>query len=126
LNTPSTFGIYVSGLVFKWILAQGGLEEIERRNVAKSQLLYKCIDESDGFYNCPIQPDSRSRMNVVFRIGGGEAVEKTFAKEAEAEGMVGLEGHRSVGGMRASLYNAVTLADVERLVVFMKNFQSAN
>lgn len=126
LNTPSTFGIYVSGLVFKWILSLGGLEEIEKRNIAKSQLLYKFIDDSGGFFTCPVQADSRSRMNVVFRIRGGEAVEKKFARAAEQDGMVGLEGHRSVGGMRASLYNAVSLEDVQRLVAFMAKFQSEN
>ena len=123
-HTPPTFAIYVVGLVLEWIESLGGLPAIERRNEAKARLLYSTIDAS-GFYSCPVEKSSRSKMNVVFRVAGGdEAVEKRFAEEAAAAGIVGTPGHRSVGGMRASLYNAVTLEAVEALVGFMREFES--
>jgi phosphoserine aminotransferase len=122
-QTPPTFAIYVLGLVMEWIEAEGGLPAIEKRNAAKAKLLYDAIDSSD-FYACPVESSSRSKMNVVFRLAGGaEAVEKIFAQEAEAAGMVGTAGHRSVGGMRVSLYNAVELEAVETLVSFMREFE---
>jgi phosphoserine aminotransferase len=122
-QTPPTFAIYVLGLVMEWIEAEGGLAAVEKRNAAKAKLLYDAIDAS-GFYACPVQSSSRSKMNVVFRVAGGaEAVEKIFAQEAEAAGMVGTAGHRSVGGMRVSLYNAVELEAVETLVSFMRDFE---
>jgi phosphoserine aminotransferase len=122
-HTPPTFAIYIVGLVLEWIEAEGGLAGISARNDAKAKLLYDTI-ESDGFYSCPVQRESRSKMNVVFRVSGGdEAVEKTFAKEAEAAGLVGTPGHRSVGGMRVSLYNAVNLEAVQALTNFMREFQ---
>ena len=130
-HTPPTFAIYIIGLVMEWIDAEGGITAIERRNEAKAKLLYDTIDSSSGYYVCPVEKSSRSRMNVVFRVGGGgrsgaaqgdEAKEKIFAKEAEAAGIVGTAGHRSVGGMRISLYNAVTLEAVQALVSFMREF----
>jgi phosphoserine aminotransferase len=122
-HTPPTFAIYIVGLVLEWIEAEGGLAGISARNDAKAKLLYDTI-EGDGFYSCPVQRESRSKMNVVFRVAGGdEAVEKTFAKEAEAAGLVGTPGHRSVGGMRVSLYNAVKLEAVQALTNFMREFQ---
>lgn len=125
-NTPPTFGVYAMGLVFDWIDAQGGLPGIEKRNEAKAKLLYDVLDGS-GYYKCPVEKDSRSRMNVVFRVAGGdEAVEKRFVKEAEATGLIGIKGHRSVGGMRASLYNAVEIDAVEALVSFMREFERKN
>jgi phosphoserine aminotransferase len=124
-NTPPTFAIYVLGLVMEWITAEGGISAIEKRNEAKAKLLYDTID-AGGFYSCPVEKASRSRMNVVFRIAGGnEAIEKTFAGEAAKAGLVGTPGHRSVGGMRVSLYNAVTLEAVQTLTSFMREFQRA-
>jgi phosphoserine aminotransferase len=123
-NTPPTFAVYVLGLVMEWMEAEGGLSAIAKRNEAKAQLLYDTIDASGGFYSCPIEKSSRSRMNVVFRVSGGnESIEKKFAEQAAASGLVGTPGHRSVGGMRVSLYNAVTLESVEALVGFMREFQ---
>jgi len=123
-HTPPTFAIYIIGLVMEWIDSLGGIAAVQKRNETKAKLLYDTIDSSNGFYKCPVETASRSRMNVVFRIGGGdEAVEKEFAKQAEAADLVGTPGHRSVGGMRISLYNAVELAAVEALTSFMKEFQ---
>lgn len=125
-NTPPTFGVYAMGLVLDWIEQQGGLREVEKRNEAKAKLLYDTLDSS-GYYNCPVDQHSRSRMNIVFRVAGGdEATEKKFAKEAEAAGLIGIKGHRSVGGMRASLYNAVSIEAVEALVAFMREFEKKN
>ena len=121
-NTPPTFAIYVLGLVMEWIAAEGGISAIEKRNEAKAKLLYDTIDAS-GYYSCPVEKASRSRMNVVFRVAGGEAMEKKFAENAAAAGLVGTAGHRSVGGMRVSLYNAVTLEAVQALTSFMLEFQ---
>jgi phosphoserine aminotransferase len=122
-NTPPTFAIYVLGLVMEWIAAEGGLGEIEKRNEAKAKLIYDTIDAGD-FYSCPVEKASRSRMNVVFRIAGAnEAIEKKFAEQAAAAGLVGTPGHRSVGGMRVSLYNAVGLDAAQALVDFMREFQ---
>jgi phosphoserine aminotransferase len=123
-NTPPTFAVYVVGLVMEWIDAECGIAGIEKRNNAKAKLLYDTLDASGGFYSCPVEKASRSKMNVVFRIASGnEALEKQFAKEAAAAGLVGTPGHRSVGGMRISLYNAVTLEAVEALTSFMREFQ---
>ena len=130
-HTPPTFAVYILGLVTEWIAGQGGLPGIQKRNEAKAKLLYDAIDTSDGFYHCPVEKASRSLMNVVFRVGGpaaapgDEALEKEFAKQAAAAGLLGTPGHRSVGGMRASLYNAVSQADVDALVHFMKEFHRA-
>jgi phosphoserine aminotransferase len=112
--------------VTEWIAAEGGLTGIQRRNEAKAELLYETIDGSNGFYKCPVEKESRSLMNVVFRVAGGdEAVEKEFGKQAGAAGLVGTPGHRSVGGMRISLYNAVGQDAVEALTSFMREFQRA-
>src|ERR1700738_1800049 len=122
-HTPPTFAAYILGLVMEWMEAEGGLSAIEKRNEAKANILYDAID-SGGFYSCPVEKASRSRMNVVFRVAGGdEAIEKKFAEQAAAAGLVGTPGHRSVGGMRVSLYNAVGLDAVQALVDFMREFQ---
>jgi len=123
-NTPPTFAVYVLGLVTEWIAAEGGLPGIQKRNEAKAKLLYDTIDTSNGYYRCPVDRSSRSLMNIVFRVAGGdEAIEKEFAKGAAAANLVGTPGHRSVGGMRVSLYNAVGLESVETLVSYMREFQ---
>ena len=122
-NTPPTFAVYIVGLVMEWMEAEGGITAIEKRNEAKAKLLYDTIDAS-GYYSCPVEKASRSRMNVVFRVAGGdEAIERKFAEEAAAAGLVGIPGHRSVGGMRVSLYNAVTVEAVQALTSFMLEFQ---
>ena len=121
-HTPPTFAIYVVGLVLEWVEANGGLASAEKRNEAKAKVLYEAIDAGE-YYSCPIEKDSRSKMNVVFRVSGGnESIEDKFAVEAERAGLVGVKGHRSVGGMRVSLYNAVTIEAVHSLVDFMRNF----
>ncbi|MGH8137325.1 MAG: 3-phosphoserine/phosphohydroxythreonine transaminase [Steroidobacteraceae bacterium] len=121
LNTPPTFGWYFAGLVFKWLHRLGGLDAIAERNRIKAQTLYRAIDES-GFYRNPVARNARSWMNVPFTLARPE-LDKTFLTEANAAGLTNLEGHRSVGGMRASLYNAMPLAGVEALAAFMKEFQ---
>jgi len=123
-HTPPTLSVYVVGLVLEWIESLGGIPGIQKRNEAKAQLLYDTIEASGGFYRCPLERNSRSKMNVVFRVAGGhEAVEKEFGKEAAGAGLAGTPGHRSVGGMRISLYNAVPLEAVEALTTFMREFQ---
>jgi phosphoserine aminotransferase len=125
-HTPATYSVYTMGLVLQWIEAQGGVPAIEKRNAAKAKLLYDTIDAS-GYYKCPVERESRSVMNVVFRVAGGdEAVEGRFVKEAEAALIAGVRGHRSVGGMRASIYNAVGQENVEALVSFMREFERKN
>ncbi len=121
-NTPPTFAIYVVGLVLRWLIDLGGLAEMDRRNEAKAQLIYRTIDASGGFYRGRARPDSRSRMNVTFRLPS-EELEQQFVKQSEAEGFVGLKGHRSVGGLRASLYNALPMESAEALAQFMAEFQ---
>jgi phosphoserine aminotransferase len=121
LNTPPTFGIYMVGLVAKWILDGGGLAAMAERNEAKAAALYKAIDGSGGFYRGHAQPGSRSRMNVTWRLPTPE-LEAQFVEQAKGEGMIGLKGHRSVGGVRASIYNAVTPEAVGDLVGFMEEF----
>ncbi|KAL9224750.1 hypothetical protein vseg_000759 [Gypsophila vaccaria] len=122
-NTPPCFGIYMCGLVFDDLLQQGGLGEVEKKNVAKAKLLYDAIDGSGGFFRCPVEKSVRSLMNVPFTLAKSD-LEGEFIKEAAKEKMVALKGHRSVGGMRASLYNAMPLAGVQKLVAFMKEFQA--
>jgi len=124
LNTPPTFGWYFAGLVFKWLKRQGGLAAMAERNQAKAQLLYRSIDES-GFYRNPVEPSCRSWMNVPFLLPRTE-LEKPFLVEAGRAGLTNLEGHRSVGGMRASLYNAMPLAGVQALCDFMREFARRN
>jgi phosphoserine aminotransferase len=121
LNTPPTFGWYFAGLVFKWLKTQGGLSAIGEHNRAKADALYRAIDES-GFYRNPVAKNARSWMNVPFILAKPE-LDKTFLSEANAAGLTNLEGHRSVGGMRASIYNAMPLAGVRALTAFMKEFQ---
>jgi phosphoserine aminotransferase len=123
-NTPPTFAIYVMGEVLKWIQAEGGLEAMAEHNEAKARLLYEFIDNSD-FFRGTVQPDSRSRMNVCFRAPT-EELEAKFISEATKRGLDGLKGHRSAGGMRASIYNACPRRAVEALVAFMKEFERAN
>jgi phosphoserine aminotransferase len=121
LNTPPTFGWYFAGLVFKWIKRNGGLAAIAERNRAKAELLYDAIDRS-GYYRNPVAKNCRSWMNVPFTIPNPE-LEKTFVAEAAKAGLTNLEGHRSVGGMRASIYNAMPIDGVRALVEFMREFQ---
>jgi phosphoserine aminotransferase len=121
-NTPPTFAIYVVGLVLEWLLDLGGLVEAGRRNEAKAALLYDAIDGSGGFYRGHARPESRSRMNVTFRLPS-EELEKTFLKEAQAARLDGLKGHRSVGGLRASIYNACPIESVAALAGFMGEFR---
>jgi phosphoserine aminotransferase len=121
LNTPPTYSIYVAGLVFKWLKALGGLAEIERRNVAKAKLLYDAIDAS-GLYRNPVDKSDRSRMNVPFTLADAR-LDEAFLKGAKERGMLQLKGHRSVGGMRASIYNAMPLEGVRALVDYMAEFE---
>ena len=121
-NTPPCFAIYLVGLVFKWVLGLGGLAAIAERNAAKAGLIYSAIDRSGGFYRGLARPDSRSKMNVTFRLPD-EALEAQFAREAARQGLDGLKGHRSVGGIRASLYNALPPEAAQALADFMAEFQ---
>jgi phosphoserine aminotransferase len=120
-NTPPVFTIWGIKLVLEWVKKNGGAEGMARRAKEKSELLYHAIDNSDGFYRSPVDQRYRSTMNVVFRLPS-EELEKEFIAQAEQEGMLGLKGHRSVGGCRASLYNSQTLENVQALVDFMKSF----
>lgn len=120
-NTPPTFGIYLVRNTLRWLREAGGVAAMERRNEAKARALYEAIDASGGFYTCPVERACRSRMNVVWRLPT-PALEGELVKAAEKERMVGLEGHRSVGGLRASLYNAVEPAWADALASFMKEF----
>ncbi len=122
LNTPATYSWYVAGAVFQWIKRQGGLAAMERLNRAKAEALYAAIDDS-GFYRNPVVPDCRSWMNVPFTLPSDD-LDKPFLEGAKAAGLVALAGHRSVGGMRASLYNAMPMAGVAALVEYMREFQS--
>lgn len=124
-NTPPTFGIYIFGLITDWVKDMGGLEVLEGINNKKAETLYAAIDGSDGYYRNPVCPCSRSKMNVVFRLPS-EELEAKFIEEAKAAGMIGLKGHRSVGGIRASIYNAMPLEGIERLVSFMQEFKKNN
>lgn len=123
-NTPNTWGIYIISLVTKWLLDKGGLAAMHQENEAKAQLIYDAVDATD-FYRGHADHDSRSIMNVTFRLPS-EELEKQFAAEATTQGLDGLKGHRSVGGIRASIYNALPLESVEALVAFMKDFESKN
>jgi phosphoserine aminotransferase len=123
-NTPNTWGIYIFGLVCKWLKEKGGVAAMERENEEKAQLLYDTIDATD-FYRGHADADCRSIMNVTFRLPDQE-LEKKFVAEATAQGLDGLKGHRSVGGIRASIYNAFPRSGVEALVSFMKDFERRN
>jgi phosphoserine aminotransferase len=122
INTPPTFSVYLAGLTFKWLLERGGLAAIEKINIRKAALLYGYLDSQD-FYSNPIVKEDRSRMNVPFRLRD-DALDAKFLAEAEVRGLSQLKGHRSVGGMRASIYNAMPLAGVEALVAFMEEFRA--
>ena len=124
LNTPPCWSVYIVSLVLKWAKGLGGLQAIEKRNQTKADLVYKAIDESGGYYKGHAKSD-RSRMNITFRLPS-EALEDQFASEAKKKDLIGLKGHRSVGGMRASLYNALPVEASESLVKFMKEFQQKN
>jgi phosphoserine aminotransferase len=121
LNTPPTYAIYIAGLVFEWLLAQGGLAAVEQKNIAKAALLYDYLDQS-SFYRSAVHQSDRSRMNVTFRLAD-EAQDAAFVKGAAQRGMVQLKGHRAVGGVRASIYNAMPLAGVQALVAYMREFE---
>jgi phosphoserine aminotransferase len=123
-NTPPTYSIYIAGLVFQWLKRLGGLDAMERINRDKAALLYDLIDGS-GFYSNPVAPGDRSLMNIPFRLPD-EGLDEAFLKQAKAAGLIQLKGHRSVGGMRASIYNAMPMAGVEVLVSFMREFERAN
>ena len=122
-NTPMTFAIYVANLCFKWMLERGGLEAMDKFCRDKSGILYNLIENSGGFYTCPVPVDCRSRTNVVFLIHDKE-LEPKFLEESKAAGLYELKGHRSVGGCRASLYHGVTIDDVKRLADFMTDFKT--
>jgi phosphoserine aminotransferase len=124
LNTPASYAIYVAGLVFKWLKALGGVREIEKRNIAKARLLYDALD-STQFYRNPVAKEDRSRMNVPFTLHDAK-LDEEFLKGAAKQGMVQLKGHRSVGGMRASIYNAMPIEGVQRLVEYMKQFEKTH
>ena len=123
-NTPNCYGIYICGKVFKWLKKQGGLEAMKERNEKKAKVLYDYLDSSKLFKGT-VEPASRSLMNVPF-VTGDKELDAKFVKEAEAAGLVNLKGHRTVGGMRASIYNAMPIEAVEALVEFMKKFEKEN
>ena len=120
-NTPPTYAIYIAGLVFQMLKRNGGVAAMEKANIAKAKMLYDAIDASNGFYNCPVAVMNRSRMNVPFTLKDA-ALDGDFVKQADTRGLLQLKGHRSVGGMRASIYNAMPLAGVQALVTFMAEF----
>ena len=121
VNTPPTYGMYIAGLVFQWLKRNGGVAAMEQKNIAKANILYDYLD-STGFYHNPVNKPDRSRMNVPFTLKDA-ALDDAFLKGAKERGMIQLKGHRSVGGMRASLYNAVPEEGVDALIDFMKDFQ---
>jgi len=123
-NTPPCYSIYMAGLTFQWIKEQGGVGAMQKKNEEKAALLYNAIEDS-GMFRCPVADKDRSLMNVVF-VTGDEAKDKKFIAEAKAQGLVNLGGHRSVGGMRASIYNAMPREGVEALITFMKEFERNN
>jgi len=123
-NTPPTYAIYIAKLVYEWIEELGGLEKMKELNEKKAKLLYDYLD-SQSYYTAPVQKESRSMMNVTFVTGDAD-LDKKFASQAAAAGLKNLKGHRSVGGMRASIYNAMPVEGVEKLVAFMKAFEEAN
>jgi len=143
-NTPPTYGIYIAGLVFQMLKRKGGIAQMEKTNIAKAKLLYATIDASNGFYHCPVATSDRSRMNVPFTLKNigtlkdaptstssgqastGSGLDGDFLKQADARGLLQLKGHRSVGGMRASIYNAMPLEGVQALVDFMNEFAKNN
>ena len=124
-NTPPVFPIYMYGKVLKWMKAQGGISAMENNAAEKSGILYQAIDNSDGYFSCPVEVRSRSHMNVVFRLPS-EDLEKEFLSQADAANLMNLKGHRSVGGCRASIYNALPKSSVQALADFMAAFKSSN
>jgi phosphoserine aminotransferase len=122
LNTPATYAMYIAGLVFKWLKQQGGLSSIEKKNIEKAKLLYDALDSSSFFRN-PVAKEDRSRMNVPFTLKDS-SLDEAFLKGATQRGMVQLKGHRSVGGMRASIYNAMPVEGVRELVAYMREFET--
>ncbi|MEP6702111.1 MAG: 3-phosphoserine/phosphohydroxythreonine transaminase [Betaproteobacteria bacterium] len=122
-NTPPTYAIYIAGLVFQWLKRMGGLAEIEKRNIAKAKLLYNYLDQS-AFFRSPVRKEDRSRMNVPFKLAD-ETLDDAFLTATKEAGMVQLKGHRSVGGMRASIYNAMPIEGVQRLVEVMRDFEAS-
>jgi phosphoserine aminotransferase len=125
LNTPITFAVYLAGLVFRWIAAQGGVMAMAHNSMRRSSAVYRAVDESGGFYRCPVLPAYRSRMNVCFTLAD-DAFTPMFLSDAAAEGLLHLKGHPMTGGIRASLYNAMPDAGVEALVDFMQRFAERN
>ena len=125
LNTPPTWNWYLAGLVFKWMLAEGGVAEFARRNAMKSSLVYGAIDASGGFYRNDVAPAVRSRMNIPFFLPD-ETLTSRFVAESKAAGLLALKGHKAVGGIRASLYNALPVEGAQALVQFMRDFQQRN
>ncbi|XP_017486328.1 PREDICTED: phosphoserine aminotransferase-like [Rhagoletis zephyria] len=128
-NTPPTYSIYMTGLFLQWIKDQGGLEEMSRRADARAKLVYDVIDQSNGFYSCAVEPTARSRVNACFRVGGpsgDEALEKKFFEQAKERRFVGVKGHRSVGGVRISMFNACPLSDAQTIADMMVQFQKEN
>ena len=123
-NTPPTYSIYIAGLVFKWVLAQGGIAAIEQRNITKAQALYSFFDQS-SFYSVPVRPADRSRMNVPFFLHN-DALNEPFLQGAKARGLMQLKGHKSVGGMRASIYNAMPLEGVQALIEYLQSFERSH
>lgn len=121
LNTPPTYAVYIAGLVFQWLLDQGGVAAMEQKNIAKANLLYDYLDQT-AFYKNPVAKSDRSRMNVPFNLAN-PALDEAFLTGAQQNQMVQLKGHRSVGGMRASIYNAMPLEGVQRLIAYMKEFE---
>ncbi|WWV75907.1 3-phosphoserine/phosphohydroxythreonine transaminase [Neisseria leonii] len=121
-NTPATYPIYIAGLVFRWLQSQGGVRQMETVNTLKAKTLYEAIDSSGGFYRNPVHPDARSKMNVIFSTGNADLDER-FAQESTTRGLQLLRGYKSLGGMRASIYNAMPLQGVEALIDFMAEFQ---
>ncbi len=121
INTPPTYAVYIAGLVFAWLKQQGGVAAMEKLNIAKAKLLYDYLDQSE-FYNSPVAKGDRSRMNVPFRLKS-ETLDDVFLKGAQAAGLMELKGHRSVGGMRASIYNAMSIDGVQALVTYMRDFE---
>jgi phosphoserine aminotransferase len=123
-NTPPTYAMYIAGLVFQLLKREGGLAEMEKRNIAKADLLYGYLDATD-FYASPVARDNRSRMNIPFTLKDA-ALDEAFLKGAKEHGLLQLKGHRSVGGMRASIYNAMPIEGVAALVNYMKAFEQKN
>jgi phosphoserine aminotransferase len=124
INTPPTYAIYIAGLVFGWLKTLGGLARMEALNVAKAKLLYDYLDQTE-FYHSPVARSDRSRMNIPFRLKN-DRLDADFLKRAERAGLTQLKGHRAVGGMRASIYNAMPVAGVRALVDFMREFERAH